>query len=66
MALEPSQDYDKNGKMSNSYTREVARQSLSDAKDLTPGEKQTLENQTQVMRGDELRKANVDRLKEKK
>lgn len=60
----PEQSFDKNGKMSNSYTREVAQQGLK-SPDLTPERRKELENQTHCKRGDEFKNANKDKLKVK-
>jgi hypothetical protein len=53
------QDYDLNGKRSNSESRETARIALATNKDLTPEQKRHWENQTSCLRGEALRKASA-------
>jgi hypothetical protein len=67
--LKPAQDYDRNGDKSNSYTREAARERLTQTSGLSQEQRQAIENKTQCLRGDALRaretgqSAPLDRLK---
>jgi len=62
MGLEPTQDRDRNGDRSNSYSREVARERLATDANLSSEDRKYLENQTICQRGEGYRSADKARL----